>query len=123
MEGNCLPLVPHLEPVTTEPLKLMTRLTEALDQRFDDLDEVKDISKHGCSGGFSGFIYYKELRDFFFEYENEIEAKLDELDLTLADAPEDSKHYLSGLITWAVWVVVESYCHERAEAEEMALTS
>ena len=45
MEGNCLPLVPQLEPVTTEPLKLMTRLTEALNQRFDDLDEVKEDSE------------------------------------------------------------------------------
>ena len=24
MEGNCLPLVPQLEPVTTEPLKMFT---------------------------------------------------------------------------------------------------
>ncbi len=52
----------------------MTRLTKALDQRFDDLDEVKDISKYGCSGGVSDFIFYKELRDFFFDYEDEIEG-------------------------------------------------
>ena len=96
----------------------MSLLTEALDQRFDDLDEVKDVSNHGCQGGVSGFIYYSEIRNFFFKYEDEINTELFELDLDFTDAPHESRMDLNGLITWAVWVIVESYCHQKLEAAE-----
>ena len=36
---------------------MQTRLTHALDTRFDDLDEIKDVANYGCGGGVSGFIY------------------------------------------------------------------
>ena len=50
----------------------MSRLTDALDERFDDLDEMKDVVNHGMDAGFGGFIYYGETREFFFKYEDEI---------------------------------------------------
>ncbi len=99
----------------------MSRLIQALNARFDDLAEVKDISKYGCSGGISGFIYYHEIRSFYFDHEDDIENKLDELGLSFADVPPNYATYLSGQLTWIVWVIVEEYCHQRLEAQEMAL--
>ncbi len=99
----------------------MSRLTDALDARFDDFSEVLDITTHGMSGGFSGFIYYHEIRSFYFDHEDEIENKLDELGLSFADVPPNYATYLSGQLTWIVWVIVEDYCHQRAQTREMAL--
>ena len=33
---------------------------------------ISDIAKHGCSGGVSGLIYYRETRAFHDEHEEEI---------------------------------------------------
>jgi len=123
MEGLGLPLVPQLEPVTTEPL-IMSRLTDALDERFNDLDEIKDVSKYGCGGGVSGFIYYKETRAFFFEHEDEIEEWMNELyfgDNYLKEITDDDNVTINQLINKIVWIVVESYCHEKSN--EMVLSS
>ena len=46
-----------------------SRLTVALDKRFDDIEEIKDVANHGCGGGVSDFIYTYETRNFFNEYE------------------------------------------------------
>ena len=56
-----------------------SRLTVALDERFDDIEEIKDVADYGCEGGVSGFIYYSETRKFFDEYQEEIEQELEEL--------------------------------------------
>ena len=107
-----------------------TRVFEALNDRFDDIDEVRDISNHGCSGGVNGFIYTWELREFFFKYEDEIEEHMYELDVdypTLCgkqDCPS-----ISDYITAAVWWVVENWCVatilelEEAMDEEYALAN
>ena len=58
---------------------MQDRLKLALDTRFDDLDEVKDVANHGCGGGVSGFIYYYETSKFFDDYEDEIEEILFDL--------------------------------------------
>ena len=51
-----------------------SRLTKALDERFADIEECKDIQEHGCAScAPSGFIYYYENRKFFNEYEEELE--------------------------------------------------
>ena len=125
MELLGVPLVPHLEPVTTEPL-IMSRLTDALDKRFNDLDEIKDVAKYGCDGGDSGFIYYKETRDFFFEHEDEIEEWMNELyfgDNYLKEITDDDNVTINQLINKIVWIVVETYCHEKSEENEMVLSS
>ena len=59
----------------------MQGVYEALDERFDTIDELKDIARHGCEGGVSGFIYDHELREFFFTYEDEIESIITSLRL------------------------------------------
>ena len=99
----------------------MSRLIQALDARIEDLGEVQDISTYGCTGGISGFIYYPEIRRFYFDHEDEIENKLDELCVSFADIPPNYAYYLSGQLSWIVWVIVEEYCHQRLEAQETAL--
>ena len=38
----------------------------------EDVFLISDIAKHGCSGGVSGLIYYRETRAFHDEHEEEI---------------------------------------------------
>ena len=64
-----------------------TQLHYALSERFQDLDEIKDVAKYGCQGGVPKFIYHKEIQDFYFEYQHDICDKMEELGLTLKDAP------------------------------------
>jgi hypothetical protein len=49
------------------------RLTDALNERFDDIDEVYDVANYGCSMGVSDFVYYHETTKFFHEFEDDIE--------------------------------------------------
>ena len=97
----------------------MSRLTDALEERFTDLDEIKDVANHGCSAGVSGFIYHYETRKFFFEYESEIEDYIDEIyglaDFTLETKPSS----VSELMTDLVWFVVESWCQSKLEESEV----
>ncbi len=37
-----------------------------------ELETIKDVVKHGCSGGIGGFIYYRETMTFHDEHEAEI---------------------------------------------------
>ena len=45
---------------------------DALAERFDDMDEIKDVAEYGCQAGVSDFIYSSELAEFFDKYEDEI---------------------------------------------------
>ena len=98
----------------------MSRLFDALDERFTDVDEIKDVYNYGCSAGVGGFIYYSEVREFFFEHEDEIEQYLydtygDDLIKDLAK----TNNSINQLINAMVWCVVETYCGTRlADLEE-----
>ena len=101
------------------------RLTSALLERFDDMDEVRDICSHGCEGGVSGFIYYKDTREFFEEFEDDIEDVCYDI---LGDDWISEIARLGGcmdimtLKNTAVWFVVELYCQNVAEeAESLAI--
>ena len=89
----------------------MSRLFDALDERFDDVEECKDVANHGCSGGVGGFIYYSETRAFFFEHEDEIEDYLDTIygDELLPSLIKDNPT-INTLMNAMVWCVVEDYC-------------
>ena len=103
---------------------MQNRLTLALDTRFDDLDEIKDVANYGCGGGVSGFIYYYETRKFFDEYEEEIEYELNEIygdDFFNEIASLPSVTDITQYKNYCVWVIVENYCFRRLEAEEAAL--
>jgi len=98
----------------------MSRLTDALDERFDDLDEVKDVANYGCSGGVSGFIYYNETLDFFNKHQEDIE---DTLQVLIGDnyIEELSKRngvvHMRQLINKMVWYIVEDYCQSKSLIE------
>ena len=87
----------------------MSRLTDALDTRFDELDEIKDVAEHGCEGGVGGFIYYNELRTFFFKYEDDIEEYIEDhygFDYFM----ERKFNSVNDIICKSVWFVVSNYC-------------
>ena len=97
----------------------MSRLTDALNERFTDLDEVKDVANHGCDAGVGGFIYYNETRKFFFEHEDEIEEKLAQIYCSnnylkeITDWDDDYPCTVNQLINKIVWIIVEDYCQAR----------
>tara|TARA_B100001248_G_scaffold100784_1_gene74911 strand:+ start:3397 stop:3696 length:300 start_codon:yes stop_codon:yes gene_type:complete len=94
-----------------------SRLTVALDERFDDIEEIKDVADHGCEGGVSGFIYYSETRKFFDEYQEEIEQELEELygdDYLKQILNTSSIQDVTQLKNHMVWSVVSLYCTDKA---------
>ena len=90
---------------------------DALAERFDDMDECKDVAEYGCSAGVSDFIYSTELAEFFDKYEDEIEDELDTYCLKYEDLVDTSEFYtMQELKEKAVWSIVELYCQQRVEA-------
>ena len=90
---------------------------DALAERFDDMDEIKDVAEYGCSAGVSDFIYSTELAEFFDKYEDEIESELDVYGLKYEDLLDTSEFYtMQELKEKAVWCIVEMYCHQRVDA-------
>jgi len=100
---------------------MSSRLFDALDERFNDFDECKDVQIHGMTGGFSGFIYTSEINEFFDEHMNEIE---DYLYMILGDnyIKEVCKDFsnVDAIIRQLVWYVVECYCTEKVLKAEAA---
>ena len=107
-----------------EAMSDLQNLKLALDKRFqgsEGLDELRDISKHGMSGGVSGFIYYTELKEFFNEHEAAIEETLQDMDVTMQmltrNAPDGT---FQTIRQNAVWLVVEEYAHLRVNQDLIA---
>ena len=98
-----------------------SRLTVALDERFDDIEEVRDVANHGCGGGVGGFIYYYETRKFFNEYEEEIEEELSEVlgdDWMAQCVASNSVNDTATFKNHCVWVIVELYCQDKRDEDE-----
>ena len=100
---------------------MLERLKTALDERFDDIEEVRDVANYGCGGGVSGFIYYYETRKFFDEYEEEIEHELENIfgDRWMSDMVASQSVY--DTVTFknhCVWFIVELYCQNRRDQDE-----
>ena len=90
---------------------------DALAERFDDMDEIKDVAEYGCAAGVSDFIYSTELDDFFNKYEEEIESELYTYGIKYDDLLDTSDFWsLQELKEKAVWCIVEMYCHQRVDA-------
>ena len=118
-------MLSSLLPLTERGYLLnMSRLSDALDERFDDIEEVKDVYNHGCGGGVSGFIYYSETRAFFFEHEDEIEAYVSQIygDQILKEIATTNTS-INQMINQMVWMVVEDYCACRWGKHEAALAA
>lgn len=95
------------------------RLTAALADRFTDPDEIIDVANYGCSGGVSGFIYYKETNEFFDDFEDDIEDECFDIlgDDYLAQLAK-CKDSIQGLKNKMVWFVVEAYCSRLVDLME-----
>ena len=99
-----------------------------LTQEQEDIFIIKDISKHGCSGGFGGLIYYNETVRFHDEHEEEIWDLLKEyaeqeglkLIDKLAQVSADDAHSLTQLKNQLVWWAVEVRAHEVCNEREAA---
>ena len=96
----------------------MTRLEDALAARFTNAGEIQDVAKHGCSGGVSGFIYNKEIRDFFNEYEDDIENTIADLGYDIKDLADAETNSVMELINKMVWIVVENHCQTQCAIAE-----
>ena len=97
-------------------MKFYPTLQETLARRFEDMDEVRDISNHGINCGYSGFIYYYELNQFFNEFESEIEDYMFDMvgDGWLVDIANKSSN-MQDMINTVVWIVAESWCHNKVD--------
>ena len=96
----------------------MSRLTDALDERFTDIDEVKDIVQYGMSQGISDFIYFGDIRRFFFEHEDDIESYIED-NYGYEDWIKSNPPYsVNNLINNSVWLVVEIYCTTKLDEFE-----
>ena len=91
---------------------MSSRLFDALDHRFTDMDEVKDIAEQGCANcAPGGFIYYYETKEFFYEHEQEIEDYLTDIygkSLYVDVAKEHPS--INQMINKFVWILIEDYC-------------
>ncbi len=97
-------------------MEFFSTLLLTLANRFDDPDEIRDISTYGISGGFSGFIYSTELCEFFDRFEDEIADELEDMCITLSDLVEDESRWtFQEIKEKSVWIVVEAYCHRRVD--------
>jgi len=102
----------------------MTNLERALSLRFTDESEIRDVAKHGCIGGVSGFIYSAELFEFFNQHESDIEDILEQLEVPLTQLVKDEEYWtMQELRESAVWIVVEYYCQTLADAYAIAAWS
>ena len=96
-------------------------LTKALADRFDNIEEIKDVASHGCSGGVSGFIYHKDTNQFFDDHEDAVEDVC--YDILGKDWIAELSRLggcldIMSLNTTAVWFVVELYCQNVVEEAE-----
>ena len=98
-------------------------LTAALNDRFSDIDEIRDIATHGCEGGVSGFIYYQETREFFEKYEDDIEdVCYDILGNDFLQHLAKGETCILGLINAMVWFTIQAYCQNKLQhLESLAL--
>ena len=88
----------------------------ALKERFDDVSEINDVARYGCTAGVSGFIYHTECAEFFDRHEDSIEDVCydmlgDEWIIALVKTFPNVQSILE-LKTAAVWFVVEAYCQQ-----------
>jgi hypothetical protein len=87
-------------------------LKTALEARFTNDSEIRDVASYGCIQGISGFTYRKEINDFFNEHEADIERwLLDEHDYTLEGFSKRAKS-IHQLKTAMLWEAVDLYCQE-----------
>jgi len=101
-------------------------LTDALKERFDDMDEIRDVAHHGCSGGVSGFIYHQECSEFFDTHEDSVEDVCYDIlgnDWIATLTKYNNITSILELKTHAVWFVVEAYCQKVMQDMEQTVAA
>ncbi len=99
-------------------------LTDALSERFDDVSEINDVARYGCSGGVSGFIYHTECAEFFDAHEDSVEDVCYDMlgdDWIVTLCKYNKIMSILELKTYAVWFVVEAYCQAVMQEIEEAV--
>ena len=98
-----------------------------LKEEKEEVFLIQDISKHGCSGGFCGLIYYNETVRFHDEHEKEI---WDVLYQYAQDSGEQLMDYIASIpimkdvgshaqfVNALVWWAVEVRAHVAARASD-----
>ena len=102
-------------PTAPKGMTLMSDccLRTALEARFTDESEVRDVASYGCISGVSDFIYYRETIAFFDQHQSDIENwLLSDHDFTLADFCKNAED-VDQLKNAMVWAAVDLYCQER----------
>jgi len=90
---------------------MLSPLFLALEERFDSIDECRDVAQHGCEMGVNGFIYYWETKKFFNEHQVEIEAYLDGIyGESLLEDLSKNNGTIDQIINEMVWIVVRDHC-------------
>ena len=97
-----------------------------LKEEKEDVFLIKDISQHGCSGGFAGIIYYTDTVKFHDDHEKEIwdmlyEAAQDEGrelmtfigSISIMKDVGSFTQLKNALVWWAVEVRAHEICSER----------
>ena len=88
-------------------------LKTALEARFTDDSEIRDVASYGCISGVSGFIYYHETIAFFNQHQGDIEEWLfSDHEFTLVDFCKNAED-VDQLKNAMVWAAVDLYCQER----------
>ena len=89
-----------------------------LQERFEGVegtDELRDITRHGLSGGVSGFIYTSELRELFGDYEDEIlDYCMQDCGVTLSDLAVECVS-IDEITKHAIWMFVDGWAHREYE--------
>ena len=102
-------------------MEFMATLLLTLANRFNDPDEIRDVSNHGISGGFSGFLYTYEINAFYNEFEDEIVEYMYDMmgDGWLVEIANKSSN-MQDMQNTIVWIVAESYCHQKVDEMDEA---
>ena len=107
-------------------MKFYPTLNETLAKRFepgtdDGMGTIHDILEYGMSSGFSGFIYYFEINEFYNEFESEIEDMMEDIygDNWLTEMTGES-YNMQDLRCKLVWSAVELWCHNAVDLVEAA---
>ena len=93
-------------------------LKTALEARFTDDSEIRDVASYGCISGVSGFIYNRETIAFFDQHQTDIENWLfNDHELTLQELCRNAED-VDELKNAIVWAAVDLYCQERTIYKE-----
>lgn len=81
-----------------------------------DLQELAEITQHGCASGCaSGLIYYKDTCAFYDQFSDELHTKLGEWIDETGENPScvtDQLSFAMGFQNAVVWFVAEQYANE-----------